>query len=134
MPAPRLAMGEHGPVSNEPDAAGLVRALEELSGTNTEEQVFVVPTDPSQPWHLDVVELEEEDGPRFAVYAEYGGDAAFEERGLPLPEGSYIDADEGSNVTITFGELTSGDAAALLARWADVLSNSTGFTWSTTWD
>ncbi len=114
--------------------AGLERALEGLAGTETDEQVFVVPVDPSQRWHLDVVELPDEDGPRFAVYAGYGGDAPFEQRGLVVPPGSYVDADEGSNVTLTFGELTAGDAAAVLAQWADVLSNGAGFDWSTTWE
>lgn len=104
-----------------------------LAGTNTEEQVFIVPTAPSQSWHLDVVELDDGDGSRFAVYAAYGGDISFEGRGLRLPEGSIVEADEGSNVTVTFGELAAGDAAVLLAEWASLLSNNTGFTWSTTW-
>ena len=117
----------------ESELAELAGALQMLAGTNTEEQVFIVPADPSQSWHLDVVELDEDDGPQFAVYAEYGGDRSFEGRGLRLPEGSCVEADEGSNVTITFGALTPFDAAALLAEWASVLSNNTAFTWSTTW-
>jgi hypothetical protein len=114
------------------DLVGLTRALESLSGTETDEQVFVAPSDPSQSWHLDVVELDEGDGPRFAVYAEYGGSEAFEERGLPLPPGSEIDADEGSSVTITFGELSADAAAQLLVGWADRLSDGAPFGWSTT--
>src|SRR5438046_7485989 len=98
-------------MANEAEVAELARALEMLAGTEMEEQVLIVPADPAQSWHLDVVEFPEEDGPRFAVYAEYGGDARFEQRGLPLPEDSSIDADEGSNVTVTFGELTSAEAA-----------------------
>ena len=105
-----------------------------LAGTNTEEQVFIGPTNPSQPWHLDVVELEEELGPRFAVYAEYGGDLPFDERGLRLPEGSVIEADEVASATITFADLTPADAAVLLAEWAAILAEGASFAWSTTWD
>lgn len=114
------------------DLGGLTRALESLSGTQTDEQVFVTPSDPSQSWHLDVVELDEGDGPRFAVYAEYGGDEPFEGRGLSLPPGSEIDADEGSNVTITFGELSADAASQLLVAWAGLLSDGAPFRWSTT--
>jgi hypothetical protein len=121
-------------MATDPDLVGLARALEALSGTQADEQVFVAPTSPTESWHLDVVELDEGDGPRFAVYAEYPGDQPFAERGLPLPEGSYIDADEGSNVTVTFGELTPDEAARLLARWAELLSNGSPFDWSTTAD
>src|SRR5947207_12188337 len=64
------------------DVPGLGGALQMLAGTNTEEQVFIEPTTQSQSWHLDVVEVDEEDGPRFAVYAEYGGDLPFDRRGL----------------------------------------------------
>src|SRR5689334_21161969 len=101
-------------MTESPDLAGLTRALEALSGTETEEQVFVVPANPAQSWRLDVVELDEGDGPRFAVYADYGGNQPFRELGLPLPEGSSVDADEGSNATITFGELAAAEAAQLL--------------------
>jgi hypothetical protein len=114
------------------DLGGLTRALESLSGTQTDEQVLVTSADQSQSWHLDVVELDEGDGPRFAVYAEYGGDEPFEERGLPLPPGSEIDADEGSNVTITFGDLSADAAARLLVGWAELLSDGAPFGWSTT--
>jgi hypothetical protein len=118
----------------ESELARLAGALEMLTGTNTDEQVLIVPATPSQQWHLDVVELDEEDGPRFAVYAEYGGDAPFDDRGLRLPEGSFVDDDGGSNVTITFGELTANEAAVLLSEWAAHLSHGAAFTWSTTWD
>src|SRR5205085_1129579 len=67
-------LGEHGCVTNEPDVAGLASALQELAGTNAEEQVLIVPSARAESWHLDVVQLDEELGPRFAVYAEYGGD------------------------------------------------------------
>ena len=119
-------------MATDPDLVGLTRALEGLSGTETEEQVFVVPASPTQSWHLDVVELDEGDGPRFAVYAEYGGDQPFTERGLPVPEGSSIEADEGSNSTIILGELAPGEAAQVLARWAELLSNGSSFEWSAT--
>jgi len=114
--------------------AGLAHALEALAGTEMEEQVFIAPTDAAQTWHLDVVELDEGDGSRFAVYVEYGGHQPFGERGLPLPPGSAIDADEGSSATITFGELTATDAARVLIGWAEHLSLGAPFSWSTTFD
>ena len=114
------------------DRTELVRALEALSGTEMEEQVFITPVDASQSWHLDVVELDEGDGSRFAVFAEYGGAEPFEQRGLRLPAGSVIDADEGSNVTVTFGPLSAPAAADVLVEWADSLSGGSGFEWSTT--
>ena len=97
--------------------AGLAGALQRLVGTDLEEQVFIVPTIRSQSWHLDVVQLDEGYGDRFAVYAEYGGDISFDQRGLLLPEGSEIDADEGSNVTghvwRAFGRRSGSSAGAV---------------------
>jgi hypothetical protein len=116
------------------DLPGLTRALEALAGTQMDEQVFITPADESEPWHLDVVELDEGDGPRFAVYVEYGGVAPFEDRDLPLPDGSVIDGDEGSNATVTFGELSATAAAELLVGWAENLSAGSAFGWSTTLD
>ncbi len=121
-------------MANESDLVALARTLQLLTDTDTEEQVFILPTVGSQSWHLDVVELQDEDGPRFAVYAEYGGNLPFDERRLPLPEGSFVDADEGSSVTVTFGELTPREAADVLGQWASILSNDAGFSWQTTWD
>jgi hypothetical protein len=116
------------------DLPGLTRALEALAGTQTDEQVFITPVDDWEPWHLDVVELDEGDGPRFAVYVEYGGAAPFEDRDLPLPDGSVIDADEGSSATVTFGELSATAAAESLVGWATTLSAGSPFAWSTTLD
>jgi len=121
-------------MTTDADIEGLARALELLADTQADEQVYLGPTNASQTWHLDVVEFDEGYGPRFAVYAEYDGNVRFEERGLPLPEGSLIDADEGSNATVTFGVLDSFGAATLLAQWATILSHGSGFDWSTSMD
>jgi hypothetical protein len=120
-------------VSDGSDLEALTRALGDLSGTNTEEQIFIVPSVATQSWHLDVVELDD-DGPRFAVYAEFDTAVPFSQRGLSLPTGSVVEADEGSNVTITFGELTESEAAKLLSQWGQLLSGDTGFGWSSSQD
>ncbi len=149
---------------NDPDdSRALADALDELVGTEYEQQVFVRIDGAPEGRSLDVVHSDdaidgeplpattdvarsddERDGNgwdqpfgRYLVYVGYTPGPPFAERGVPMPSGTLLIDDDGDGATVALPPLPVAAVIDVLHAWAHALLGgpATGdLVWSTTFD
>lgn len=107
----------------------LIAALEELEGTESEEQVVVHPPGRNRGnGRFDLAHLDDE----YCVYLEWVQDVPLEALELPLPDDHEIYDTHQRNATIGFGDLDAAGVAGLLTRWAPLVFGDAPLVWSAT--